>query len=494
MSQNEIKKKPFFQEWLKFFRIGVLEVITHTEVPKPLAVLFLTIRLIFVHFAFINLENLNLAPNSLTIAKYIYYIQPYKIGLVFNTFQLALISIIGLLYNSIVLGGFFFIGKNHSMKSGFGYFGVFVYFYQFIGFYLLFPLFTNCIANNSFHEPLSYLFGVIFILLIIYFLTVFVIINLFFVNFLFKLKDSFCRSYDFVFVFIAFLQISILVIDSIHIKNELIIKVVFCTILFFSQFVRSWKRLCYTNPFMTTAEIFFSITNLWIWFLYVFSTVFTFDLIKSNFFILLGGGTVFLIYNFYIYRKFLVEYVTTFDSESTGNAIYFIKKILYLYFLKKESKTSKESEFLLASFVLKHIQDCNDLSCICKMRKLAYDPKKEKFSDLTVAIWKDGPFIKNLFFSLIKKYLKEQQHSIDVEFFFILFSMEVLENTIKCNLKIIEFRKKCKSIWQIPYRFSFNLINEKLTRIMNRKFQNFPFWQNKFEQISKYDTILNELK
>jgi hypothetical protein len=146
------------------------------------------------------------------------------------------------------------------------------------------------------------------------------------------------------------------------------------------------------------------------------------------------------------------------------------------------------------SILYQHMKTCIDSLCVCHSRAACFDLKTNRNSNFELPIWKDPVFLKNFVWSILEQNVRGGKSTLQLEQYFLLFSLEKLEKTVVTGILLKPFRQKVRSLSSLGYWFSVYSIEEKMQRMVTKQSQEYPYAKNDFENLAIYDNQMNELK
>lgn len=480
---------------LRQFRDGMIAVLDEVRTPVIFAYSFLFLRFVIFIVALIDFELLNLPPSQLEIVKYIYYLLPYKLHYEISTTLFVIINACLFTLNSLIIVGFLLF-KRIRHKIILRCFGIFIYFYIYVG--------INLLIGNIFYiykAPISLNLSIALTIYslntinIIYTLLVIMALFLFFVNTFLKHKDSLSKDLKLSSTSIFVLYLLMILAD---VFSELIGS---RTKSFLGLFLSCYQL--YIFGFDITYDYFsVSMIHLLLIFFEFYTSIlylcvsFTLNsYTNNNFFVLVAVGYVLFVIDFYFGRNFIFRKILMLDSQRYQNPSYFDKKIRYMIQLIKSSESQDDDELTLITLVFLHTKNCKELDCICKNRSSAWDPKKAKFADSNLSMWKDKIFLKSLNYSIIQEFRSRNSKCIHTDYLLIVYSLEVLGNTVKADCEAKCFRLTYNSFLnQLVYYIPLMRISKKIEFFVNKKAEEFPFARNQFEKVIESDKLIHQLK
>ena len=477
------------------FRKGFFRVIRSLSTSYETAAFLITLRALLFILSMIKVKKLNLADNTAKYVTYIFYINPYQLEYTYSYLITTSIVISVFIINILTMGGFVLVEKYNLKKHICCIFGFWIYFYQYVGFFWIFPELTSFYFHNSgMSSSLAMLFNILITFTIAHSLFLFIFLNLFFTNFFFKTNDHLARGFEMNFFHMQLCFLILMIANSFHfsfIDKYISVFGLLMIIYFFFSFSQSYF---YPNHKISSLSFFILCILFWINLTYFFSVVYAIQRIQSNFIVINSLGFVFISANFFAYKRQILKNVVFLNFKRIHNSLIFERKIQFLFTLIEFSLSNKRYEFQLISIINNHYKNCKDMLCSCKTRESLWDPQNNTGFDANLPCWNDLTFLKNWISSEIKAYLRENPKELNIQLLFTFFSIEVLENTILGDFKLQKLKKECGKLKNVSISFYLSLMEMNLIELVNKKNNNFKYSINRYERLILYDKVLNQLR
>lgn len=334
------------------------------------------------------------------------------------------------------------------------------------------------------------------ILLIICLFSINIIIGLFFFNFSFTKKDALSRSFDVNHLLFRFYQISAVAIDSFiqNLEEKMTFNLYFHTVFSLILTIDYYNRLPYYNRNVSQYYCIGISSYFWINFVLLVSFLMQSRLILENVLYLIVIGLVFFLYIVKTYREYFYREMILQRICEVRNDIQLDVRFRYLVSLANNMKNNQMDELLTNSLIKVHREECVDWSCICKNRALAFDPKKQSYSDVSLPYFKDPVFVKNYLLMMIEKSVMRFMKSPLLNLDLFLYLYEEMENFGMVNKYISIYEKKFAG--SIPITLEYSIFRIKISLFYHIKKLNKKTSISRlhFENIRKYDETLTKLK
>lgn len=325
------------------------------------------------------------------------------------------------------------------------------------------------------------------------------IVGMFFFNYFFKQRDAFARSSNMMHLVFRLYQICAICVDIFIFDQEqkftvnLFLHSIF-SIIFGLDY---YNRLPYYNSTVSRDYCFCVSGYFWINIVLLITHLANLTIIDDNVIYIILIGLCFFLYIVKTFREYFYTSLIIKDIEEIDNEIHLDARFRYLLMISKNSKKDKKYELLLTSIVRVHIEKCKDSTCICKNRELLFDPKKGKFSNSELSIFKDSVFTKNYLLMLVRKSTKKLPRSslLNIDHFLYLF--EELNNIPMVNHQILMYEKQFHHSLFITVQyeiFRMRISILSLLRKKNKGFEEFQVSSLMYENIRRYDEGIEDFR
>lgn len=474
---------------------GLIAVLEEISCSLLLSCIYVFFRWLLLLITFIDFELLNLQPNFFKIIKIFYYICPYKIRFHFSQSTFIILLTLSSTINISIFFGFYFSSKIKHKKM-LKLFGIFVYWYiYFGGYFIIGNTAYFLIAENDISSIPFLLFKILSYFTITITFVFLILLEIFYKNTFLCQTDMLTGNIDYNFIPSLFMFVIIIIIDSAFDINGQKYKWVFILLIIGFQLYMFLLKITYDHFNVCMFNFLMLVLVLYISILFTITTQGNFINLQQSFFIFTGVGIFFILVNFCLLWKYLLNSILRLDYSILKNPSYLDKQIKYLLKLIKTSKSAEIDELQLITYIFQHELICKTSKCVCKNRAKAWDPKKIQFSTGNQTPWKDNIFLNNLGFAVIEFYRNKNPFSTISDFLSILYSLEIIENTVRTSLEINLFKKKHKSFWaSLIFKIPIERVDRKTKVIVNRKADNFLFACNQFQNVIKFDINIKKVK
>lgn len=471
-------------------------ILNQVKVSSWIAGSVIVLQFVQLIVVMLEFDNLQLPEAYSKVFYYFNLVIPYKLIETYSLIiALVLLGICCLILFVIVYGFFAIHFKENPSNIAMKFYGLFLYLYEYV---LFLPILGGLLSIYFFPSDMSsqasVAFMIVFGLMIAILFALYLFITLFFFNFFLRSKDAFARSPDLHHCIFRVL-FALLVLFDVIIKTDYFdVKIVVnfgLSIILLIDFIH---RIPYYNYAVTLFYLFSIFSYFWINLLILFTSLIYIKLIKDNILITVIIGIVLFLWDIYGYKDYLFNTLITKDFSSIANNNHLEKKVRYFLTLIKNSKKNNVDELRLASIIQLHIESCKIGSCICKNRGSAYDPRKKTSSDMSLPIFKDFVFLKNLLLMLIKETTNKLFTSPGLNMVYILYLFEELGNFGMADQECVAFTNRFKRPTQFTFKFCIFRIKIMMKKNLKRFNKQYPYALNRFENLYVYDQSFDELK
>ena len=349
----------------------------------------------------------------------------------------------------------------------------------------------KCLSST--HLALS----LISLLLACLFLTIVIIVGLFFFNYFFSQRDAFARSSNITHLLFRLYQFLVVIIDLFLINSgqlKLTVNLFVHTIFAIVFCIDYYNRLPYYNMTVSETYCFCISSYFWINSVLLISHLVDTAIILDNVIYIILIGQIFFLYIVKTFRAYFYTQLVIKEIDEINNEIHLEIRFRYLISIVKNAKKDKQFELLLTSLIKVHTEKCKDPSCICKNRKGLFDPKDDEFSDLKKRLFKDTVFIKHYLLMLIKKSVKKIPKSALLNIDHFLFLFEELTNIPLVNKSILIFEKQFNNNLMITVQYAIYRMRISIYYYLKKLNKSMPSSAILYEDIRTYDETMLNLK
>ena len=471
-------------------------ILNQVKISAWIAGLVILLQFVQLIIVMIEFDNLKLPNSYSSVFYYFNLIIPYKLietySLIISFVMLGICCFVLL----VIIYGFLAIHfKENPSSVGMKLYGLFLYLYEYV---LFLPILGGLLCIYFFPSDMSaqtlIAFKVVFGFLIAVLFALYLLITLFFFNFFLRSKDAFARGPDLNHCIFRMLFAFLILFDVLIKVDYFDVKIVLNFALSIILIIDFIHRIPYYNYAVTLFYLFSIFSFFWINLLILFTSLIYIKLIKDNILITVIIGIVLFLWNIYGYKDYLFNTLITRDFSNIANNNHLEKKVRYFLTLIKRSKKNNVDELRLASIIQLHIESCKLGSCICKDRASAYDPRKKASSDLSLPIFKDFVFLKNLLLMLIKETTNKLFTSPGLNMVYILYLFEELGNFGMADQECVAFTNRFKRPTQFTFKFCISRIRIMMKKNLKRFNKQYPYALNRFENLYVYDQSFDDLK
>lgn len=256
------------------------------------------------------------------------------------------------------------------------------------------------------------------------------------------------------------------------------------------------QHVTYEDALISFCHLILLCLQLYTAMLYSIVTLFRLDSFSQyHFLVHLGTGYILIMINAFLLRNWVFKHILKLERQDIVNESHFEKQIRYMVQLAKSSKKNEMDELFLITLIYMHMKDCHDDKCICRNRSEAWDPKKGKFANETLPMWKDSVFLRSLNYSAICDYRSRRHHSPQIHYLLIVYSLEIVGNTVKADWETKRFKATHRSFFdRVIYNLPLLRITKKIESLVNARAEQYVFARNKFERVISFDRKMAALK
>lgn len=495
MSQSELDQS-HPKTLSNVIKMGLLHIMLNAKVSTVFAVFVFGIRTFLLIIAFLDLECFPLSDTLVNITNVLSYSMPFRIWKSFSILTSLIMIGITLIADSALIVLLYFCAVRKITGNGINYVALYGYAYKYVIALWLFGQLLGCAFLTNTIPVLDLqtkITETALIVMVVVHLCVAFAFEIMFVNFSLEQKDSLSHEINLSYFIVTMLYYAVIFVSAIPLQSPENYKWTFMMALNVYQLFNLFNNMPYNNSNVRFVSLLTVFVTSWLNVAHTLGATLNFVPFKDHFFEVFFIGNVLISINLVIYKNRLMR-PDYFSNLMEEKPLIFNQKMKAIYFLIKQIGTPSNVEFDLISIVFQHYKQCTVKDCVCKFKDKCYDTKTDHYADPKLSAWKDPVFLKNLINSVTKQYIKSFGNSVEMDFFFILFSIEALENTVICNYEIKKFSNKYKGLKYIGYTIAISLIKMRLSQIVNSKPMLTKYGRNQFEKLIEYDRILNLLK
>ena len=424
---------------------------------------------------------------------FLLYIAPHKIGISYSYFYVFSMIGVSTICSLIIVLGMFKSYQLRGRKSLIFYcVSVYIYFFQYILFYLLICFLLDIIKISLVYKNFALFFITLFCSVKL--LAFQLLLDTLFFNFSFGTKDSFARMPSYFYVILDLFRLLIFVLDVFvegDSKSTILLMSNSCfAIVLISNFS---SKLPFVKYEVTMFNFCLICIFFWINFALGLNWISNFNIISQHLSEIVFVGLILIIGNLWYYFDNLFKYIVNMNISSISSESIMEKQMRYMYQMIELSSKSKVDELMLASIIQVHIENCAKPLCVCKNRSKLYDPIHKVESDASVAIFKDPVFLKNFLLMLIQEIHERFSTSNNIQIIYTLYQLEQFENFAQVSQQLYNFQKNDQEM-KLYYQICMDRISRKLTQRLGERDQDSLYAYDHIEDIFKFDKFSDRLK
>ena len=315
------------------------------------------------------------------------------------------------------------------------------------------------------------------------------------ISYYFNTKNKLARCPDFKMIYIKLTGFLLIVFDCLT-QETIDGSITIAINLVASGFLFTY--ICIKGPFydnsVLLATIYAFFIYLWFSLVCFAATILNVSMIQNGYIVLLIIGAVFSLWVVIRYRnygRFKLFQKSIIDLDSPIEAD---KLLRYLYQLIESAKKSKSDDIILAATIQLHFQSCRDDECVCKDRKLSFNPLLLQYTNMRDPAFHDDIFLKNIVLSIAKQALEKFKDSQLINLNYILVQLELLGNIPQCTSAITQFDSKFKTDMNIFYQFTIYNSRMFVGKILKKIVLNKGQQMVNYENIKTYDKLMDTAK
>ena len=494
--QKKQKNKVASNDLQRRFAKAINKLLKDIKISPWVAGFIIVIQFSQLILSMMEFDYFQMPPIYYTIFTYFNLLLPYCYFTQITQTVCFIILIVSIVIVIVLYYGFIFTTrtKNVSTTVRRGY-TLFIYLYEYViflplaGALLSIYFYPNNLTQNA-QQNFMASFAILFVLLVI----PYILSAMFFFNFSLRSKDAFARSPDLTHFFMRVLFILMVLFDVAIYLNYYSLKVAVNMLLSIAIIVEFVNRLPYYHYTVTLFYIFAAFFYFWVNLLTLFTVVIYIKLIKDNILITVVVGLVLFLWNLYSFKDYLFNRLINQDFNTLSNFNHLERKVRYFLLLIKNSKKSTVDELRLASIIQLHSEGCLNEQCVCKNRASAWDPRKKAGADLSVPVFKDFIFLKNLLLVMLRENIAKLFGAPSLNLTYILFLFEVLNNFGMADQESALFLTRFGQPTYAAFRFCLLRVRLLMQKELKRSNRQYPYALNHYENLLVYDRGFETLK
>ena len=493
-NQSQSKPKLFIYE----IQDEILKVLMAVRIHPVASIALIAIRTIIFLFAATVFDQFNMSDAQKHILKMISVIYPLNLTLS-NSDTMTYTTLLGSFLVNFSFYMFFFIPAKFKNKQLRCVFGIWTYFYLYVGVhYVISILILHFKTEKQQEAYLVTIFTVINLALILFTVITYVFGVFLFANYSLRNKDSLAQEL-FLSMFMEKFMFLFVIPFTFFLKKSFPTLAGFISMIFVLNLLYNYyQKVHYTNHSVSIGYLIIVCFSLYFFIIFLISNLSEIEFISNNFYVLIVVGFCFIGFDLFLFRDAIFNYFVFLDISKVKNVAYFNKHIrLIVQLIQSAKKGSQSAEFLMLSVMTNHTKHCRSCHCLCRSRSECHDPKTNQFSSESIPVWKDFIFIRNVIYSVILDFSRRipiyERKEVDLLLIFYLF--EIMGNSVTSDFMTKQLKTIQKDdFFRFIYSINLQKVDIKNREIALNSLNGCEYASNNFEFVIDYERTVDELK